>query len=494
MAVFNEPNQWNHPLGNNADISILPDDAAATAGIASLQKLFQIINATPLEAGGIAPDREDVNALFKCLGDQIFYTQNGGIPSYNAAYDYIPGRVVLYDNNLYKCIQANGASSTVVAPDSVSPLGSDYWKDIENQDSTSLIPNQTIISELPLTDANLHLKDGALLSGSGAYSAYVDLIAELYNGGTASSSFCTEAEWQTSNTNYGFCNKFVYDSVNNTVRLPKVNSEHGALIKSYSSGTSWYRIYRDGWCEQGNKTAVPADSYIDVTLLVPFSDTNYNTQGVLHSPFDVGSDAGLAVYSQSTDTIRIMQGANVNVNVSWQCCGYIDISDLQTAPIYEYIVVGTISKTDIQIDIDQVLNDLNGKADTDLSNATPTSAFATILNNVGIRTIVDTYQNGDSWYRVWSDGYCEQGGVYDVGATLSDTYTSIILLKTLQTLTYADAICSTTNEFSASSTLNSVTAKSAGLVDSSHIQIRCLDATGDQTFRYIKWYVCGFTS
>ena len=128
MAVFNEPNQWEHPLGNNADTSTLPDDAVATAGIASLQKLFQIINATPLEAGGIAPGREDVNALFKYLGDQIFYTQNGGIPSYNAVYDYIPGRVVLYDNNLYKCIQANGVSSTVVTPDSNTA----YWQRIDN--------------------------------------------------------------------------------------------------------------------------------------------------------------------------------------------------------------------------------------------------------------------------------------------------------------------------------------------------------------------------
>ena len=128
MAVFNEPAQWDHTLGNNADTSTLPDDAAATAGIASLQKLFQIINATPLEAGGIAPNREDINALFKYLGDQIFYAQNGGVPSYNAAYDYIPGRVVLYNNNLYKCIQANGVSSTVVAPDS----GTEYWQRLDN--------------------------------------------------------------------------------------------------------------------------------------------------------------------------------------------------------------------------------------------------------------------------------------------------------------------------------------------------------------------------
>lgn len=128
MAVFNEPAQWDHTLGNNADTSTLPDDAAATAGIASLQKLFQLINATPLEAGGIAPDREDINALFKYLGDQIFYIQNGGIPSYNAAYDYIAGRVVSYNDNIYKCIQANGVSSTVVTP------GSDtaYWQRLDN--------------------------------------------------------------------------------------------------------------------------------------------------------------------------------------------------------------------------------------------------------------------------------------------------------------------------------------------------------------------------
>lgn len=156
MAVFNEPAQWDHTLGNNADASTLPDDSAATAGTASLQKLFQLINATPLEAGGIAPDREDVNALFKYLGDQIFYTQNGGIPSYNAAYDYIPGRVVSYNDNIYKCIQANGVSSTVVAPDS----GTEYWQRLDNfvrsvngvgadaEGNVSVMPDFTTVTQI----------------------------------------------------------------------------------------------------------------------------------------------------------------------------------------------------------------------------------------------------------------------------------------------------------------------------------------------------------
>lgn len=125
MAVFQEPTQWDHELGNNADVSSLPDDTSATSGVASLQKLFQIINQTPLEAGGVAPSREDFNALFKFLGDSIFYMQNGGLWSYNSAFDYAVGRVVLYtDGNLYKCIQTNSALDPKV------PTDSDYWSKI----------------------------------------------------------------------------------------------------------------------------------------------------------------------------------------------------------------------------------------------------------------------------------------------------------------------------------------------------------------------------
>lgn len=186
MAVFNEPTQWDHTLGNNADTSTLPDDAAATAGIASLQKLFQIINSTPLEAGGIAPDREDVNALFKYLGDQIFYTQNGGIPSYNVAYDYIPGRVVLYtDNNLYKCIQANGASSTVVAP-----TDSTYWSQLHTDtDLPDPIPTGVI-----LTFGGSTVPEGFLLCNGAAISrtTYAKLFAAigtLYGAGDGATTF-----------------------------------------------------------------------------------------------------------------------------------------------------------------------------------------------------------------------------------------------------------------------------------------------------------------
>ena len=414
MAVFNEPTKWQTSLVNSGDANTIPQNTPAGTGKASFKDGFPPITQVPIGAGGQAPDRKDFNGLFKVLGDWIFYAQNGGLPTYSADFDYIVGRYVVYNGTLYKCIQANGASSTVVAPDSVSPLGSDYWKDIENQDSTSLIPNQTIVSELPLTDANLHLKDGALLSGSGAYSAYVDLIAELYNGGTASSSFCTEAEWQTSNTNYGFCNKFVYDSVANTVRLPKVNSEHGALIKSYSSGSNWYRIYQDGWCEQGGYINIYNTS--NFSLIVPYIDTNYTILGTTSN----AKVCPASITSNSTFFLDLDYNGS-NKKGFWTACGYTDISTLQVAPIYEYIVLGTVSKTQIQIDIDNVMADLALKADKDFSNVTaPVQAF----KNMSISWGMPDYSSGISLSYTSFDGsgwVAPSDGIITGGINWSDS-------------------------------------------------------------------------
>jgi hypothetical protein len=92
-----------------------------------------------------------------------------------------------------------------------------------------------------------------------------------------------------------------------------------------------------------------------------------------------------------------------------------DLSNITTSlDCYYYIVITTSTKTDIQVDIDEIATDLNGKADVDLSNCTKPH-------------IVETYVNGSSWYRVYSDGWCEQGGVTSWS---NNTTLTINLLKT----------------------------------------------------------------
>lgn len=142
MAIFNEPAQWSHVLGSKADVRPLPDDTSATTGLASLQKLFQMINQIPLDVGGVAPGRLDFNALFKLLGDSIFYAMNGGLASYNRTYDYPPNRVVVYGNGLYKCIRANGPGASVVVPGTNDAV----WQKIPTtSDVSALIPIATTL-------------------------------------------------------------------------------------------------------------------------------------------------------------------------------------------------------------------------------------------------------------------------------------------------------------------------------------------------------------
>ena len=249
-----------------------------------------------------------------------------------------------------------------------------------NQTTNSLIEidagssrniGEIVASTIPLTDAGLHLLDGSLIQGSGIYSDFVDYIAGIYD--PTANYFCTEVEWQTAVTTYGVCGKFVYDSVNNTVRLPKYNS----------------KIYT------GGGTAPVVGNGISLGL----TDGTYN--------------GGLSVYNNRFQADPQLYGSGIGLNSrDWTFSGkstgittdptksgiIAQISNITTLlDGYYYIGIATSTKTDIQVDIDEIATDLNGKADVDLSNCTKPH-------------IVETYVNGTSWYRVYSDGWCEQGG------------------------------------------------------------------------------------
>lgn len=351
MAVFNEPTKWQTSLVNSGDANAIPQTTPAGSGEASFEEGFPQITQVPIGAGGQAPDRKDFNGLFKVLGDWIFFAQNGGIPAYSTDFDYVAGRVVLYNGNIYKCIQANGASSTVVAPDSDDT----YWQQLDStqSDSTSLIPNQIITSPVPLTDANLHLLDGALLTGAGAYSAYVTKMSELYNADPTANIWTTESDWQDSVTNYGSCGKFVYDSVNNTLRLPKYDARY---LKSTLSASDLGDLINakapniTGHIERSGTGVSQYSLFTSSTGAITFTSSSNPGISAISSVngsngFDFDASLSSPVYSDSATTI-----------------------DTDAVKVYYYIVLGTVSKTQIQIDIDNVMADLALKTDTSLSN------------------------------------------------------------------------------------------------------------------------------
>lgn len=208
---------------------------------------------------------------------------------------------------------------------------------------------EIVPSLLPLFDAGLHLLDGSVLSGVGVYSTFVSYVAGLVTN--YPNLFTTEANWQSSVTTYGVCGKFVYNSVANTVRLPKITG----IIE----GTIDVTVLGD-LVEAGLPNITGNFSFSAGTVLNGNGAFSLDTSGV--QALAINASAYSTAYRQTFDASRSSSAYGNSTTVQ-----------PQTIKAYYYIVVSTFTKTEIESDIDQIASDLNLKAGTDLAN----------LNNAG---------------------------------------------------------------------------------------------------------------
>ena len=206
---------------------------------------------------------------------------------------------------------------------------------------------EIVASTIPLTDAGLHLLDGSLLS-SGSYADFVDYIASLYNSGDYTAIFDTEANWQTAVTTYGVCGKFVYDSVNGTVRLPKING----FIEGTLDATKLGDLVQAGL---PNITGTAGATYTGFENTSDCFTVNSSTRTVATG--SSGSFPSLLLFDAS---------------LSNPIYGNSNTVQPQSIKILYYICIATTTKTQIEVDIDEVVTDLNGKADVDLTNVNST--------------------------------------------------------------------------------------------------------------------------
>lgn len=247
---------------------------------------------------------------------------------------------------------------------------------------------EIVTSTIPLTDAGLHLLDGALISGSGSYSDFVTYISGLVS--TYSDLFTTESNWQSTVTQYGVCGKFVYDSTNNTVRLPK--------ITGFIEGTTDVNALGD-LLEAG----LP-------NITGTFSAEN--TRKYVSGAFNYEEDT----FARSTGSGSASNpGFNMDASRSSTIYGNSNTVQPQSIKVLYYIVVATTTKTEIEVDIDEIATDLNSKADTNLSNVPASKGILT-----------QSYVNGTSWYRIYSDGWCEQGGLIAITSGTSGFSVSLL--------------------------------------------------------------------
>lgn len=149
------------------DEAVIPPRLAQEAGTGrfSQEKGWQMVTQLPLGEGGIPPKRADFNGVLKLLSAFSLWYQQGGIMKYSAVLDYEPGNEVFQGSQKFRCLVANGPSTTAVAPGSDKTV----WK---NMDAPSVIAGQVT----PFYNCKLGGSDGRRLIPWGspdAYEAYV---------------------------------------------------------------------------------------------------------------------------------------------------------------------------------------------------------------------------------------------------------------------------------------------------------------------------------
>lgn len=201
---------------------------------------------------------------------------------------------------------------------------------------------ELVPSVLPLSDAGLHLLDGALISGSGIYSEFVTYIAGLVS--SYPNLFVTEANWQNSVNAYGVCGKFVYDSSANTVRLPRVTG----II-------------------EGTTVASAIGDLVEAGLPNITGRLGYESSDL---PLSGAIKAGSGGYSTGRvfANYTAAQLAELDASSGNDTYGKSNTVQPQTIKAYYYIVIANSTKTSIQVDIDEIASDLNLKAETNLEN------------------------------------------------------------------------------------------------------------------------------
>ena len=134
-----EPQKWAATLGSTADVNAIPATTPSGSGRASFSGLFPPVTQLPLDQGGIAPERGDFNALFKYLGEYLFYLMQGGMFSYSTDYDYTAGNLVMHEGSLYLCIASNGPGSAVKYPTDAA-----YWRQLALTSQLPTVNNGTL--------------------------------------------------------------------------------------------------------------------------------------------------------------------------------------------------------------------------------------------------------------------------------------------------------------------------------------------------------------
>ena len=255
-----EPQKWTATLGSTADVNTLPATTPSGSGRASTSGLFPPVTQLPLDQGGIAPERGDFNALFKYLGEYLFYLMQGGMFSYSTDYDYTAGNLVMHEGSLYLCIASNGPGSAVKYP-----TDADYWRQLALTSQLPIVNNGTLTiqkngSNVATFSANQAGNTTANISVPAVNNGTLTIQK---NGATVATFSANQSGNTTANITVQAAAPGVFDVGSTVIRA-------APLDERFNYGTLTSHGWFHGWCcdEKGGAIGDTTVNYMPGTWII----------------------------------------------------------------------------------------------------------------------------------------------------------------------------------------------------------------------------------
>ena len=223
------------------------------------------------------------------------------------------------------------------------------------------LPVGTIFpSAIPLTDASVHLLDGNTISQTGVYQEFAELVKSLVSAGYNIS--CSQSEFDSAVSSTGNCGKFVIDNTSNTIRLPKITRFIQGLSNMIDIGDS---------VEAGlpNITGSLGDFRL--------ADDNPTQSGAFK--LDLGGSRSCADNTSASTSNDVF---SFDASRSNSIYGNSNTVQPQATSFPYYIVLANGFVSDVKLNIDNVMNEINLKTSKDEVNinmlGVPSSRFVSI--------------------------------------------------------------------------------------------------------------------
>lgn len=265
------------------------------------------------------------------------------------------------------------------------------------------------------------LKAGQQSNSGGIYTtAYNTLVSEL----TLPTYGLNVIDVDNMQSDVDYSKYWVVDQDAMTFTTPIRTAERVLVAKKAPTDLdpTWFNLYSDGWLVQGGSVnTVFNNTWKTITLNKAYIDNNYtiNAIGNAESTTTGSGVVQSRIQDKTSSSFSVGTSGYYGAGFYWVAYGYSTVPQLTeyTEEIKLYFKIANAVENEDLIDIGEITEAMSVKLDADHSNDTKPY-------------VVETYSNGTSWYRIWSDNWCEQGGI------AADAGSNVVFLKTFADTNY----------------------------------------------------------